>query len=283
MYYIVYKTTNTINNKIYIGIHKCKTLEFDEYYGSGILLLRSIRKYGIENFKRETLHICETWDDARILEKNIVTEIFCHRNDTYNISVGGTGGNTLAGYSEKERREIYNKIGNTNRERGNYNYIGIDLIKKQDHMRHIRIQPKNKGRKHVGIGLENIQKAGRKRKFKKYKWITDGINNRMLGEFDELPENWKYGKSSKTKFQKHTSESKRKISDAIKNDVCYNDGKVNLKLKKGMIPPPGFIRGMLQKHVDYKWITDGEDTARLPLEQELPKGWKYGRTIKKKK
>jgi hypothetical protein len=33
--YIVYKTINLINNKIYIGVHKQSGLDFDGYLGSG--------------------------------------------------------------------------------------------------------------------------------------------------------------------------------------------------------------------------------------------------------
>ena len=95
--YIVYKTTNLVNGKIYVGIHKQKTKWFDGYFGSGILLQAAIEKYGIENFVRETLHEYETLNECRKKEYEIVDVEFCKRKDTYNISIGGTGGDTLAG------------------------------------------------------------------------------------------------------------------------------------------------------------------------------------------
>lgn len=56
-YYIVYKTTNLVNQKIYIGQHSTENLN-DGYLGSGVLLQKAIKKYGRQNFIRETLEFC---------------------------------------------------------------------------------------------------------------------------------------------------------------------------------------------------------------------------------
>jgi len=52
MYYIVYETTNNINGHIYIGVHITSVID-DGYVGSGKVLQRAIKKYGLEYFTRK--------------------------------------------------------------------------------------------------------------------------------------------------------------------------------------------------------------------------------------
>lgn len=99
---IVYQTTNTINKKIYIGIHQTASLEFDGYIGNGIwinqpktymnpktLFQKSVKKYGVSSFVRTTLKIFENREDALDLERWLVDEQFVKRPDTYNMILGG--------------------------------------------------------------------------------------------------------------------------------------------------------------------------------------------------
>lgn len=101
--YIVYLTVNTVNNKIYVGVHGTETPDkFDNYLGNGIFSNRpstiahpttpfhyAVKKYGFKSFKRSTLAVFDNIQDALDMEEDIVNEDFIKRNDTYNITIGG--------------------------------------------------------------------------------------------------------------------------------------------------------------------------------------------------
>ena len=101
MKYIIYKITNIKNKKFYIGKHQTTNID-DSYFGSGIALLKAIKKYGKENFKREILYIFDSEIDMNQKEKEIVNEEFIISNKTYNIGVGGEGGSHFKGKKHTE-------------------------------------------------------------------------------------------------------------------------------------------------------------------------------------
>lgn len=99
-HYIIYKITNKLDGKFYIGKHKTKNLD-DGYMGSGKLIKRAIKKHGVENFKKEILHIFETEAEMNEAEARLVVL----SEDSYNLCPGGHGGfgyiNSLPGAKER--------------------------------------------------------------------------------------------------------------------------------------------------------------------------------------
>jgi hypothetical protein len=280
MHYIIYKTTNTTNGKIYIGLHKQLALDFDGYYGSGTILKRSIDKHGIDNFKRETLFVFDTLAEVRAKEKELVTEEFCTRSDNYNISVGGTGGNTTAGLTPQQKMLISEKTKQVKLEKGSNIYSGEKLKNAQIRMKNIRIQPDNRG---LCRSQELKDRWSTTKKDKHLKWITDGDTSRLIHSTDIIPNSWNIGRDPNYKrFTAHTQESKNIISKKIKGDKCYNNGIVNLKLKVGQSPPDGFKLGMIQHHLPKHWITNGTINKKHLTNTSIPTGWYRGRTIGKK-
>lgn len=96
MKYFIYKITNLINGKFYIGVHK--TINWDDgYMGSGFYIQRAIKKYGVENFKKEVLCSCNSEKEMYNLEKLIVNEKLVRSKKCYNLKMGGRGGWPLKG------------------------------------------------------------------------------------------------------------------------------------------------------------------------------------------
>lgn len=90
-----------------MGVHSTQNLD-DGYLGSGKVLRRAIKKYGIENFTKKILEYFDNVDDLLRRESEIVNETFIQRSDTYNIKLGGSGGwdyinkNQLGGFSQNK-------------------------------------------------------------------------------------------------------------------------------------------------------------------------------------
>lgn len=113
----IYKITNKVNNKIYIGQVYNKTIQdrFNRHIKessehSKSYLGRAINKYGANNF------ICELIDTATSLQELNQKEIywikyynFTDHNIGYNLTPGGDGGNTYLCKSNEELNKIKQK------------------------------------------------------------------------------------------------------------------------------------------------------------------------------
>lgn len=107
MYGFIYETTNDINGMKYIGQKKYdKRGNWKTYLGSGIYLNRAIQKYGEEHFKKRIIEECSSkkeLNEREIYWINYYNSV--NSDEFYNISNGGDGGNTIAGYTEEQLLE----------------------------------------------------------------------------------------------------------------------------------------------------------------------------------
>jgi hypothetical protein len=90
----MYEIKNNINGKIYVGVHKTDDIN-DSYMGSGKAIKAAIKKYGIDNFTKVIIETFENAESMYTKERELVSEEFVGRNDTYNLAVGGSGGSIL--------------------------------------------------------------------------------------------------------------------------------------------------------------------------------------------
>lgn len=266
---IVYKTTCMLNGKIYVGVHKNKSEnpnEFDGYYGSGNIIKSAISKYGKENFERETLFVFDNFADAYTKEREIVNENFVLNKNTYNLSLGGVGCVCLHKTCYVITDEIRERMSVSAKER----------IKKFPNT-----LPYNRGRVYNEDALNNIRDGAKKRRGNIK--ISNGIDEIEIKPDVQIPDGWYRGrKENYIKFQYHTEESKKKIASnkKILGVSCYNNGVQNIKVPKGETPPEGFVKGMLVRTDPKMWVNNGIIEKTIPKNEEIEDGYIRGR-IKK--
>jgi dihydrofolate reductase (trimethoprim resistance protein) len=163
----VYKLTNRVNGKIYIGQHAGS---LEKYWGSGKLIKYAIRKYGKRNFDKVVLRECAAKTEADAVERQL---ILAHNSTDltvgYNLCANAFGGDTLSNHPNRE--EIGRKISRANTGR-KHSAVSIELMKESQSSHHwrtgVRATPEqtNKlktfsGRRHKESSIEKIKLANR--------------------------------------------------------------------------------------------------------------------------
>lgn len=233
MFYI-YRITNLIDGKTYIGKHEYKKLN-DRYMGSGVHLRRAQKKYGMENFKKDIL----LFNISKLEQANLLEETFIAAErekvgieNCYNESDGGDGGALFKGHhhSDIEKQKISKSL--------NKYY--------ETHC------GPNKG-KHFGHPSEEVIKKRVEHNKGKHSKPLSEEHKRKLSEAGK-------GKPKTAEHKRHIAEAlknktrpddvKRKVSESLKASELTKDrhwftnGKVN-KLSK--ICPEGFYPGRTHK------------------------------------
>jgi hypothetical protein len=148
-YHYIYKTTNLVNNKFYIGMHSTSNLD-DGYIGSGKILWYSIKKYGRENFKMEILEFLPDRSSLKLRESELVNESLLQDPLCMNLQIGGGGG-----FSNEEHQMKCSLNGGKSM-KGRKNTILSDLMKSMHENKKIPI-PDWSGKKHKPETIEKFK------------------------------------------------------------------------------------------------------------------------------
>lgn len=192
MYYTIYKVTNKINSKYYIGMHKTENIN-DNYLGSGKLIIQSVKKYGRDNFTKEILFVFDNEADMILKEKELVTWDLVESENCYNQTVGGTGGPIWLG--RKHSQETKDKLSNSHKGK----------LFSEEHKQALRISARNrkssnrKGFSHSYDSKQKIKEARSKQinvvgGLKGKIWITNTITEKVIKLDDEIPLGWIRGR-----------------------------------------------------------------------------------------
>lgn len=139
--YYIYKITNNINNKIYIGQHKVRENEtLRSYMGKGVALREAYKKYGIHNFSKEIIEYIEDDDKhLKVSEREIywINTLNSLSPNGYNISPGGEGGVTseIARKSAATRKANGYVVSHETREKISKSKLGKKFS--EEHKKHL--------------------------------------------------------------------------------------------------------------------------------------------------
>lgn len=192
--YCIYRTTNIVNGKTYIGQHRYTDLH-DDYLGSGVYIKKAIKKYGKENFVKEILYSrIQYRETADSIEKFAIEKERALGKAEYNIANGGTNGMKYTKRNEEQRKRI--------------SIAHIGMHHSEESKRKCSIAgKKGKGIKRKPLSEEHKQRIA---EANKERFVTEETRRKL---------------SEANTGKRHSEETKRKISEAKKGKPSPNKGK----------------------------------------------------------
>ena len=153
-YGYIYEVRCKVNNKAYIG--KCQGLYNPNYYGSGLLIRNSLRKYGKDSFELpKVLTTAKDMKELNALEIYWIAEFRRRygKQNIYNILSGGEGGDILTDHPNREeiiKKMIRSRTGHVTTEKTKQkirlSMIGRNTDKRQSEDTKRRISEKLRGK-----------------------------------------------------------------------------------------------------------------------------------------
>jgi predicted GIY-YIG superfamily endonuclease len=193
-HHILYRTTNTVTGRFYIGIHSTSNLK-DRYLGSGVRFRNELKKYGPKCFVFEILEYCNNRQTA--LRREFETlETLLNDPNCLNLCQGGKAGglDQVARAKSKEKR-TYLKAHDAEWY-ANYRDKVSKRLKE-----HYQTAPGTfTGRTHSSATIEKMKQAAKGRGVGNQNsqygtcWITNGSSNKKIKKTDPIPEEWYKGR-----------------------------------------------------------------------------------------
>ena len=257
IYGFIYITTNLINGKKYLGQKKIDDHgKWRNYMGSGVAFKQAVKKYGLENFKREIIDVANNADELNRLEKQYTVEMDCLNDRTFYNLVYGGGTVTGLKFSEGTIQRLRELASGENNYFYGKHYIGeLNHFYGKKHTPESRSKmsqshkgqtPWNKGKTGV-YSDETIQKMIEAKKGvplseshkKAIREAQEGENHPMYGkhhneETKEILRQKRLGKKASEETKKKMSEAQLRrfagkpdmIERHTKRVTCVNTGEV---------------------------------------------------------
>jgi group I intron endonuclease len=199
---IIYKATNTVNSKYYIGktknslesrikSHKVASTKKDW------LFYRAINKHGFDNFKWEIIIECDDANELNELEKKYISE----NHNGYNVAKGGDGGDTISNHPNIETL------------RENVSKFHKGKILSEEHKKKISEAHKGKTKDWVKDTAKKMSEGNK------------GKPSKLKGSELSEEHKEKISKGNKGKTKIFTEEHKQNISKSNKGNISPNKGK----------------------------------------------------------
>lgn len=107
----IYRWTNNINGKMYIGSHMGP--DITKYIGSGVYFKNAVSHYGLENFSREILEevIVSNHKELLLIEQQWIDRFDAANSEMYyNIAAKTDGGNTRVGWTAERKEQFRTRM-----------------------------------------------------------------------------------------------------------------------------------------------------------------------------
>ena len=239
---VIYKTTNLINGKYYIGKQKKFT---DGYFGSGTALKSAVKKYGRLSFKKEILEICD--NEISLQERELFWLDKCNAvkdKQCYNL-VRETSSNNHRSYKDPNYRKRLSEA--------------VKVAMARPEVR-AKILKNNNGENHPALGTKKSDE------FKKL--ISNIHKGKILSEETKSKiRKYHIGKKISSETRNKMTKTRRQKCDTIiikivmdGNEITFNNRyefKQYIEIYNNGIPR-GRVRGNGNKRINYNKAVQGK-------------------------